>query len=136
MAALLCCQAAVSETTPGSRRIRQGEMVAREGWEVHDWICMLKHNSQTAMSRVGRDWELERMKNNEDQHEKDWKEPPEASSGVAVGRRKGTSKFILTCIRWPGGGVGRGRHDKMECWAPPQPDFSKLLPSPQLRGKH
>lgn len=53
MAALLCCQAAVSETMPGSRRIRQGEMVAHEGWEVHDWICMLKHNSQTAMSRKG-----------------------------------------------------------------------------------
>lgn len=36
-----------------SRRIRQEEMVAHEGSEVHDWICMLKHNSQTAMRRKG-----------------------------------------------------------------------------------
>lgn len=79
------------------------------------------------------------MENNEDQHEKDWKEPPsppETSSGVAVGRKKGAPKFTLMHRRWPGGGIGRGRHDKREFWAPPWPDFSKHLPFHQLRGKH
>lgn len=71
VAALHYCQAAVSDT-PGSSRSRQEETVAFEGSEVHDWISLLKHNSQTAMSwkelGVGKGEEYK------DQHEKDWKE--------------------------------------------------------------
>lgn len=76
------------------------------------------------------------MKNNEDQHEKDWKEPPSPPRLPQEWQWAERREFTLMHRRWPGGGIGRGRHDKREFWAPPWPDFSKHLPFHQLRGKH
>lgn len=74
---------------PGSSRSGQEETVAFEGSEVHDWTSLLKHNSQTSMSReglgVGKDEEYK------DQHEEDGKEPPETSSGSGSGQREGSA---------------------------------------------
>lgn len=46
-------------------------------------ISMLKHNSQTAMSQKGLG--VGKGKEYKDQHEEDWKEPPETSWGSGSG---------------------------------------------------